>query len=397
MQKIRRTITLFALLLTCLGGRNMWAQSGKCGDPNVNGGENVSWSYGSGTLTISGSGAMADYPGTSAPWKSWNAEIITVVIEDGVTSIGQCAFDNCTALASVDIGADVASIGDEAFHTCSDLHSVTIPDNVTSIGNRAFLFCTALASVDFGSGLASIGDEAFGFCSVLASVTIPDNVTSIGGGAFENCDLLASVTIGSGVTSIGVNPFSFCDALATITVDAANENFTSTVNSVECNAIIEKSSNTLISGCKNTIIPDGVEAIGKHAFDGSKGLSAISIPGSVKSIGYEAFYICSDLHSVTIPGNVTRIGDDAFGYCNSLATVVCEATAPPSVGSDIFRGCSALTAIYVPGGSVDAYKSSWSAYADKIVAGSPCGANCYYTYDSGVKALSIFGSGAMAD
>ena len=219
-------------------------------DPTISGkcGQNVNYFYDKSThkLTISGTGAMADYSNHyQTPWSSYANEIQTIEIGSGVTSIGDYAFYNCSNLASVTIPNRVTSIGDSAFSDCIRLTSITIPNSVESIGVLAF--CS---------------------CSSLTSVTIPSSVTSIGYGAFDGCSVLTSIKVESG-----------------------NEKYDSRNN---CNAIIETSSNTLIVGCKNTIIPSSVTSI-DGAFRCCSGLTSIIIPSSVTSIGEGAFQGCSDL------------------------------------------------------------------------------------------------------
>ena len=161
-----------------------------------------------GNLTISGNGAMGDYSsrysgGTYITTAPWGANIKTVVIEGGVTSIGGCAFFGCTGLTSVTIPDSVTSIGWHAFWDCTGLTSVTIPDSVTSIGEYAFYGCKLLTSVTIPDSVTSIGSSAFSGCIGLTSVTIGNRVTSIGDDAFYGCTGLTSVTIPDSVTSIG--------------------------------------------------------------------------------------------------------------------------------------------------------------------------------------------------
>ena len=194
----------------------------------------------------------------------------------------------------------------------------TLEYSVTSIGNWAFNSCSGLTSIEIPSSVTSIGIQAFWYCTSLISVEIPINVSSIGAAAFENC---------SGLTSISV--------------DASNVTYDSRNN---CNAIIEKSSNTLIAGCMNTVIPSSVTTIGECAFQGCSSLTTIDIPSSVTNIEWRAFYDCSGLTSVTIPNSVTSIGESAFEGCSGLTSV----TIPNSVttiGVCAFRGCSQLSSI----------------------------------------------------
>ena len=184
--------------------------SGSCG-------KNATWElYKDGTLYIKGSGAMSDYSVSfdanhtsfcSAPWyASHCSDIQTVIIEDGITRIGEHAFAYCSAMHSVSIPDSVTEIGDFAFDWCSALEPITIPDSVTEIGFGAFSFCDSLKSVTIPDSVTEIRDYAFTCCESLESVTIPDSVTEIGEDAFWGCDSLESVTISRNCT-VGQDAF----------------------------------------------------------------------------------------------------------------------------------------------------------------------------------------------
>ena len=192
--------------------------------------------------------------------------------------------------------------------------------------------------------VTSIGSSAFSGCTGLTSITIPASVTSIGSYAFRDCRCLTSITIGSGVISIGNQPFYGCYALASIKVEQGNETYDSRDN---CNAIIETSTNTLIAGCMNTVIPESVTSIGSSAFHGLTGLTSITIPNSVTSIGSSAFSGCTGLTSITIPGSVTSIDYNAFGGCTGLTSVTIG-NSVTSIGNYAFENCSSLTSITIP-------------------------------------------------
>ena len=270
-----------------------------------------------------------------------NTEITDLVIPNSVTRIGSYAFWGCSGLTSVTIPNSVTSIGSLAFLGCSGLTSVTIPNSVTSIGNQAFWNCSGLTSITIPNSVTSIGSMAFRNCSGLTSITIPNSVTSIGSQAFDDCSGLTSVTIGNSVTSIGKYAFSGCSGLASITVAQGNTKYDSRDN---CNAIIESASNTLIAGCKTTIIPNGVTSIGSSAFYKCSGLTSVTIPNSVTSIGSEAFARCSGLTSITIPNSVTSIGGYAFINCSNLTSVTIP-NSVTSIGYQAFEGCSSLTSV----------------------------------------------------
>ena len=193
--------------------------SGTCGD-------NVTWTLdANGTLTISGKGAMADYYIFSVPWYDTRSQVKTGIIKNGVTSIGNCAFADCSSLTSATIPNSVTGIGNWAFFGCSSLTSATIPDSVTSIGEDAFNGCKSLTSVTIPNSVTSIGDGAFYSCTSLTSVTIPESVTSIGDQVVVCCKSLTNVTIPKSVTRIGFGAFSGSNA--TITVASGNSEYCS--------------------------------------------------------------------------------------------------------------------------------------------------------------------------
>ena len=226
--------------------------------------DNLTWKlYEDGTLNISGTGVMKDYNSDDNPSPAyWNTIVRKIVIEDGVTSIGDAAFYNCTSLTSITIPDSVTSIGASAFFYCTSLTSITIPDSVTSIGASAFFYCTSLTNITLSNNITNIGNDAFYSCSSLTSITIPSSVTNIEDFTFYGCWNLTSITI-----------------------------------------------------------PDSITSIGRSAFRDCSSLTSITIPDSVTSIGYAAFYDCSSLTSITIPDSVTSIGNYAFDNCKNLKTI----------------------------------------------------------------------------
>ncbi len=270
------------------------------------------------------------------------SNLTSIIIPDSVTSIGYEAFAGCSSLTSITIPDSVTSIGSSAFAGCSSLTSVTIGNSVTSIGVAAFAGCSSLTSVTIPDSVTSIGYEAFNGCSSLTSITIPDSVTSIGDDAFHDCSSLTSITIPDSVTSIDHGAFASCSGLTSITVDENNEKYYS-----ENNCLIEKDTNTLILGCKNSVIPNCITSIGDLAFYNCSSITSITIPDSVTSIGDSAFRNCSSLTSITIPDSVTSIGDDAFNGCSSLTSVTIPDSVT-SIGGYAFSGCSSLTSITIP-------------------------------------------------
>ena len=195
--------------------------------------------------------------------------------------------------------------------------------------------------------VTSIGDNVFWGCSGLTSVTIPNSVSYIGKYAFASCSGLTSVTIPNSVSYIGKYAFASCSGLTSVTVDKNNGTYDSRNN---CNAIIETSTNKLIVGCNNTIIPNSVTSIGEFAFSDCSGLTSVAIPNSVTSIGESAFARCSGLTSVTIPNSVTSIGSWTFYGCSGLTSVTFNAEKCTYMGSDsfpVFNDCINLTTLNI--------------------------------------------------
>lgn len=192
----------------------------------------------------------------------------------------------------------------------------------------------------------SIGEHAFHWCSDLTSVTIPNGVITIEEEAFYSCTRLTSITIPRSVASIGKLAFWDCHNLTSISVEDGNKVYDSRNN---CNAIIETKNNRLIVGCNNTKIPDNITTIESRAFYFCNGLTSLAIPNSVVSIGFEAFRGCSGLTSIIIPNNVTSVGGYAFRDCSGLTDVTIS-NSLNNLEEETFMGCSNLTSMIIPGG-----------------------------------------------
>jgi hypothetical protein len=220
----------------------------------------------------------------------------------GVESISQNTLElPATAVIEGD-SYNVIGIGNEVFYGKS-LISVTIPDGYTTIGKRAFYECYSLRSVKLPNSITSIGDDAFQNCNVLDTISIPSNIKSIGYNAFW-ATKITEVKIPATTTYIGRNAFAYCEQLRSISVDSKNSAYDSRNN---CNALIDKATNTLMRGCGTTIIPNTVQIIGQYAFAGCLNLSDASIPNSVTTIEDNAFSNCRALTSVVIPSSVTLL------------------------------------------------------------------------------------------
>ena len=287
--------------------------SGECGD-------NLTWEFdeSTGTLTISGTGDMTAWATSEyILWGNKRSLIKTVIITDGVTSIGDFAFDACENLTSIKIPDSITTIRCCAFAGCESLTSVFIPDGVTRIEDSVFSRCKNLTDITIPDGVTSIGSSAFYGCRALKNITIPNSVTSIGFHAFEDCDSFESVTIPKSVTSFNC-AFVDCDNLKNITVDSDNPEYSSDENGVMFN----KDKTVLLqypSGNTRTsyVIPDSVSEIGQRAFCGDKNLKNVTIGNNVYFLSYYSFADCDSLESITMGKNVVSI-NESFPDCENL-------------------------------------------------------------------------------
>lgn len=220
--------------------------SGMCG-------RNVTWTLDNGVLTISGTGLMYDYTVTTMPWYNMRSEITTVIIENGVTSVGVDAFYDCTNLKNISLTEDVISIGDVAFAN-SGLTSIVLGKNITKIPNSAFSGCYSLTTVKINGEVTSIDIGAFEDCESLKEINLPSTIKSIGLVAFENCKSLREITLPASLESIGVGAFRGC-------------------------------------GLENITIPESVESIETQCFMNCTSLSYAYFMGdSPETIADDAFY-----------------------------------------------------------------------------------------------------------
>ena len=421
-------------------------------------GEGLTWklSY-YGTLTISGTGKMASYSPGDAPWYSRRTQIRKITISEGVTSIGEYAFEECTNVTSIFIPGSVTELNEYCFSACKSMKSITIPQSVTRIADGVFDACEKLTDIYYGgtdaswkhitswnaglggnvtihstgvftgkcgdnltwtidnnevltiSGTGRIPDYNdpssggnntapwYGYAYQIKKVVLGSGVQNIGNNAFAGCYGMTDITIPDGVTSIGDSAFDWCSALTEISIPG-------TVSSI---------GDSVFSGCSaltEISIPDTVSSIGDSAFSRCSALTEISIPSTVSSIGSYAFSGCA-LREVEIPQGITSIQTRTFQYCTQLTKI----TIPDSVTSVeicAFDNCPVLKTVYYGGTEaqwegmhVDNYAGNNSALLDatlyfemqyqRIAAGS-CGGNLRWSLmEDGV--LKITGSGAMPD
>ncbi len=297
MKRVLAAVLCISLLL-CL-----WVPPASAAAVEGTCGESLTWTLDTdGTLTISGTGKMADFP-AAAPWAAYKMQILSLSVAEGVTTLGNAAFSGCSRLSDVALPGSLTAIGDEAFRACHALTQISVPNNVTRLGDRAFFACSALSKVQLPAKLKSIGGSAFESCSALTALIIPNGVAEISSGAFRDCTALAHMELPGSVKHVTAGLFSGCESL------------------------------------KSVVLGDGIESIASGAFS-SCGLESVSIPASVKTVYQTAFQECWALKTAEIAAE--EVGVAAFLDCGALASVTFEKTVK-KLGKNIFGGCSSLT------------------------------------------------------
>ena len=372
-------------------------ESGTCGAY----GNNLTWTLdGEGVLTISGTGEMRDFDTDSVvdslyfpPWKSNREQIESVVIEEGVTSIGKCAFFRCINLKHITIPEGVVSIGHRAFITCESLTELNLPSSVSSIDSYAFYNCDSLTEIVFPNSLTSVGEYAFYSCDKLTNISIPSSVLSIGKAVFSNCESLREVEILSTVAAIEENVFQNCTLLHALCyknnpveaylienniayglLDGTVEENTLSGSVGRLNWTIDRLNCVLTIDCvgampafstvgggvassapwgtlkgyiRKTIILEGASSISAYAFYGLRNMTSISMPEGITLIGENAFSSCVSLTDITIPNTVTSIGFRAFSSCRGFSDIIIPDSVT-TIENYAFSYCESLSSITIP-------------------------------------------------
>ena len=275
----------------------------------------ATWTLNDRTLTITGTGEMKNWDtDEEVDWHNtqYRNLIDHVVINEGITSIGEKAFYACDSLNNIKIANTVMSIENSAFSGCTHLTNIDIPSGVTTIRERTFFDCSSLENVNLPSNLKKIEWDAFDGCTSLEMIELPNNLIEIGTGAFSACQSLKNIEIPSTVKIIGYRVFTECNSLENIEVDSHNENYTS-----ENGILFSKDKTKIIAypAGKNDMeytIPNTVTCIGESAFQDVPNVETVSLPDSVITIEDFAFFNCNQLKYLKIPSSVKEIGKNTF-------------------------------------------------------------------------------------
>ena len=297
---------------------------------------------------LSGSQAIVTYRDKTGADYSGDVVIPETIEHNGktydVTCIGDSAFYNCTGLNSISLPNSVASIGRNAFYNTAWFDNQ--PDGVVYAGKVAYAYKGTMpkgTELVLKEGTLGIASYAFSDCQNMVSFTIPNSVRCLGNHSFISCTGLTSAFIPKNVTTIGIAPFDRCEGLENIVVEEGNPKYDSRNN---CNAVIEKETGTLLSGCKNTIIPNDISTIGEAAFSQCNGLSTITIPDNITAIKPFAFVSCENLTSIVLPPNLKAIDRQTFQLCTSLESIDIPDNVE-NIGLRAFLDCKKLAKIKI--------------------------------------------------
>lgn len=335
---MKKCLFLLCAFLGLVGRVGADVIEGKCGDGVI-----YQWDTETGKLVISGHGPMDDYKSIDErPWHGPSPSLFkSIVIEHGVTHIGDRAFWGFYGFDHLTLPMSVTSIGDEAFYACNYLTTLVMSPSVVSIGNQAFASCSGLdCELVLSDCLETIGEGAFSGCKKLkGDLLIPNSVKTIGNNAFAGCvGFTGALYLGTSLETIGEHAFS------------GGLNFTG-----------------------NLAIPETVTSIGRSAFDGCKYLvGEVVVPKGVTTIEDCVFRDCSGITGITLLGEVTHIRNSAFSRCSSLIDFVCHAITPPDATEYFVFDKIPLNTVYVPAESVDLYKAAlvWKDFEILPIGGS---------------------------
>ena len=337
-------------------------------------------------LIISGDGAMPNYATPAdAPWYKYAENVTEVIIEEGVTSVGKHAFKEYIHISKVTLPTTLKVIERSAFEGCTSLSDIDLSKtSLTSIGNRAFYGCTSLTDLDFSETSVNLIDqEAFAECKALKSVAVPASLKTIGTKAFYNCQSLATLDLSQAhLSTLGERAFYKCTALTKMDLSS------SSVSTIPQHAFYACSALTEI------ILPNGLQSIGRAAFDYCTALAQVHLAGSKNdivfpsqnftTIGDWAFAECNSLTYISLSSSVKTIGEGAFYKCMALKTANLSSSNLTQLGKRAFQGCEALETVY--------WNSKTTTVPEK--AFHKCGALKTINSFSGVKTI---GTGAFAE
>lgn len=286
---------------------------------------------------------------TSGSYKySGNIQIPSTIkvdnIEYSVSFITENAFYECSNLKSVKLPSSIKKIGRAAFIRCKQLSKINLENSIEEIGEFAFCECISLKEINIPTSMTKVQMCTFENCKKITSIELHDNIKTISKEGFYGCELVKTLNIPANVEYIGSSAFSMLSCLEKIEVDKRNKYFDSRNN---CNAVIRTKDNSLVIGCKNTVIETSITEIDTAAFAGRRGIVSLIIPENIKRIKYEAFMYCEDLENIQLPNTISKLEDYVFGYCTKLDNVVFPSKIK-KIPCFILASCTNLKNVTIP-------------------------------------------------
>jgi len=295
--------------------------------------ETISATVNKGVLTLSGTGEIpAIYWIDDIKELLDIGNIASVVIEEGITSVGNSAFKKFDKLKEITLPSSVTVIGEDAFYDLP-LEKVVLAEGLTEIKSSAFSSCDKLESITLPSTLKTMGGRVFGYCTALKSVTIPAGVSEMGEYMFSGCEALETAVIEAHIDTLPACTFESCASLQSVTLS-------DTLRTLDTWAFRK-------CGLRTLTLPSGLEVIGNSVFMGSEDLETVEIPESVHTIDFSAFEECYSLKNVQLPAGLTTLGSQVFEYCYSLEEIVIPDGISMIDGST-FDGCKSLKTVTIP-------------------------------------------------
>ncbi|MBO5059790.1 MAG: leucine-rich repeat protein [Clostridia bacterium] len=367
LKKLLSIVLLFAMLVATLPKALVSAE------------ENYTWEIDEyGTLTISGTGEISFGWEGNQPWADVRDTITSIVVNEGITSIGQSAFhatkyatsisipntvktiggrafENCTHLQNVVLPENLEVIDWNAFYNCSSLTEITIPSKVTSIGVSAFSGCTSLKKAVFKCSLSKLPNSIFSDCISLEDVTLPIGLASTGNACFADCTSLKKIVLSETVTALGGSVFAGCRSLQEINTGNVLEyeayvfSGCSALDTVTINETVKTIPGRMFenSGITHLVLPENLQTIEGGAFAGCAMLEAVNMPEKLTRLGGRIFDGCVSLKEFTMPKNITSIEEGFFKGCTSLSKVTLHDNVT-EIGYSAFEDCVSLKSITLP-------------------------------------------------
>lgn len=301
---MKKLLSLILLIATLLSMSGVMMQTVLANDI----GENITWSYRSGVLTISGKGAMKDLSSPEAyPWHSNRSSVITLIIDEGITSVSDYAFAGCKSLYTLNLPSTLTHIGSHAFDSCFSIKEFTVPSSVTSLGDYAFYNCTQIRDLYIKASLEEIPEYAFADCKSINVLSLPTALKKVNAHAFDGCSGLMKLTLNSSLTDIGDYAFYNCKTLNNIELPSGLEH-------ISASALI----NTGYYNDAENWIGDALYLDTRLVSVNADAAGELEIKQGTEYIAKKVFSDALGLESVLIPESVCYIEDNAFDGSNAV-------------------------------------------------------------------------------